>query len=303
MERSFFNAVASTPLPTDHSIDIIIEIDNMPIFARSARNFGKPNGAQEETEQREPQTDSPSGRASVRAVTLVRGIAAVTPFTKASKSDTVYEAFKHAIMLGEMAPGTPLVESPLAAEIGCSQSTVREALMRLQEDGLVIRLGYRGTLVSSTSAVEAEEMLQLRLRIEVRGVERAVERLTDADLASLGKLIGDMETAARAGNEYDVSERDRAFHLQLFHLSDLPALEPILQRCLLHNHRFKIASGDRRRPLIDTAARHRHILAAFAGRDAAAAVSVIRHHIETIADGRRAASGAPPDVQPAAPSP
>ena len=233
-------------------------------------------------------------------MTLVRGITAVTPFTKASKSDTVYEALKHAIMLGEMAPGAPLVESPLAAEIGCSQSTIREALMRLQEDGLVIRMGYRGTLVSSTSAVEAEEMLQLRLRIEARGVERAVERLTEADLTSLGELIEDMEAAAQAGNEYDVSEGDRAFHLQLFHLSDLPALVPILQRCLLHNHRFKISTGDRRRPLIDTAARHRHVLAAVATRNAATAVQVIRHHIETIADGRQADYRTPPEVQPTA---
>lgn len=84
----------------------------------------------------------------------------------------VFDAIRRAIVLNEQTPGSPMTEMALAAAHGCSQGTVREALLRLQEEGLVVRNGYRGTLVSALDADEAALMLAVRKQLECEAVRR-----------------------------------------------------------------------------------------------------------------------------------
>src|SRR6476646_11085809 len=88
-------------------------------------------------------------------------------------ADVVYGHVKRQIMLNELKPETALTELGLAHELGCSQGTIRETLLRLQEDGLVARTARRGTVVTRLTADEAQEMLILRRTIETRGAARA----------------------------------------------------------------------------------------------------------------------------------
>lgn len=205
---------------------------------------------------------------------------------KLKKGSAVYHAVKSAILLYQKKPGTALVEQALAGEFGCSQGTVREALLRLQEEGLVVRTGYRGSFVSDISAVEAAEMVAIRIRIETQGVRRAVSRIGADDLARLSDIIDRMEHAAQAGDCYACSELDRSFHLAVFRLSGLDALEPILNRCALNMHRYTVGSGARRRPasLETTARQHRHVLEALATADPQLAAQAVRSHIEAVID-------------------
>ncbi len=66
--------------------------------------------------------------------------------------ELVYATLKRRILLNELRPETALTELGVAQEMGCSQGTVREALLRLQEDGLVLREGHRGTTVTPLDA-------------------------------------------------------------------------------------------------------------------------------------------------------
>ncbi|MBV8096765.1 MAG: FCD domain-containing protein [Acetobacteraceae bacterium] len=77
-----------------------------------------------------------------------------------------------------------------------------------------------------------------------------------------------------------------AFHLALFRIAKLHALEPILQRCILHTHRFKLWAPWHQRPLAHTAARHAPILAALSGGDGAALNREITRHLDTIVEYR-----------------
>lgn len=196
--------------------------------------------------------------------------------------DVVYDTIKRRIMMNEFKPESSLTELGLARELSCSQGTVREALLRLQEDGLVHRSGHRGTTVTRLDAEEAEEILALRRRIEVRSAPRAVRNLTDEALRQLRQLQEDMEATARAGDEYHLIELDMAFHLTIFRLSGLEALEQILTRCTLHSHRSKLWAPGHRRPLIETAMRHRPLLDRLATRDGRALAEAIGAHIDTI---------------------
>nr|WP_026871156.1 GntR family transcriptional regulator [Inquilinus limosus] len=200
------------------------------------------------------------------------------------KSAEVFDGLKRMIMLGELAPGLALLELELAQRFQCSQGTVREALLALQEEGLVHRQPHKGTRVADCTEDEAVEMFRLRHGIETRGIVRALRRPDPALLPDLTALIEGMEAKARAGDEYGQTELDRAFHRRLFRTAGLPAVEPLLHRCILHNHRFKITRSGERRDLMATARRHWTIVEALTARDEAAAVAAIGHHIETIVD-------------------
>lgn len=201
-----------------------------------------------------------------------------------AKSGEVYEAVKREIMLGGISAGEPLVELELAGTFGCSQGPVREALLQLQEEGLVIRQGHRGTRVADCTADEAVEMFRLRRSIECRGVVRALQRPSRTLVADLKRLIDAMEEAALADDEYKLAEHDRDFHRRLLRDANLPALEPILHRCLVHNHRFKISQSKGERNLLATARRHLSIVEAVERSDSATAAQALAHHIATIVD-------------------
>jgi DNA-binding GntR family transcriptional regulator len=215
------------------------------------------------------------------ALRLRRGPEAAS---RPARSVDVFDALKRDIMLGGLAAGETLVELDLAARFGCSQGPVREALLQLQEEGLVLRQGHRGTRVSDCTADEAVEMFRMRQSIECRGVVRALKRPGRTLVAELASLLIAMEQAAAADDEYRLADLDRDFHLRLFRDADLPAIEPILHRCLIHNHRFKISRFAGTRDLAATASRHRSILAAIERGDADSAVAALGHHIATIVD-------------------
>jgi DNA-binding GntR family transcriptional regulator len=193
------------------------------------------------------------------------------------------------IVLNELAPGSVLTELGIAAELGRSQSAVREALLRLEGEGLVRRAGRQGTTVTDLDSDTASEILDLRRRIELRGARRAVKRAVAGDVAGLQALLEAMHLSAAAGDVWGVVEQDIAFHLALFRIAGLDALEPILERCILHTHRFKLWAPWHQRPLRETAARHGPLIEALAEGDAARLARDLGEHIDTIVERRSAA--------------
>lgn len=198
--------------------------------------------------------------------------------------DAVYALLKRRIVLNEFRPGMVLTELGIARELGCSQGPVREALLRLQEDGLVLRNGHRGTTVTPLDPEAAEEILALRRRIELRGAVRAARAVDASALKRLGELQDSMTEAARVGDEFAVIEFDTKFHLEIFKLSGLRALEQILVRCILHSHRQKLWEPRHRRPLMQTALRHRAIYQHLASRDGKGLAAALGAHIDTIVE-------------------
>lgn len=202
------------------------------------------------------------------------------------KGSALYHTIKRSILLGELAPGEALVEQQIGGRLGCSQGTVREALLRLQEDGLVTRRGYRGTRVSDTSPAEAAEMAQIRIKLETVGIRRAAEVLTRDQIDRLAEIIDQAEAASRAADAYSCSELDRQFHLTLFQASGLSALEPILSRCALHMHRYTFRHPDTTRRQHETPVGRQHLamLDALARGDPDDAAAAVQEHIEAVID-------------------
>lgn len=196
----------------------------------------------------------------------------------------IFNAIRRAIVLNEEAPGAVLTEMALATAHGCSQGTVREALLRLQEEGLVVRAGYRGTLVSALDAEEAAVMLAVRKQLECEAVERLPTDDRSGLVAELEAALDGMVVAARDDDVYALICHDTAFHLALFRRAQLPALEPILLRATIHTHRFKLWAPEHQRPLVVTAERHRPLLEAVVASDRQGLKHQLVRHLETIVE-------------------
>lgn len=207
---------------------------------------------------------------------------------KQSKSNAVYHSVKRAILLRRIEPGQALLEQQIAAAMGCSQGPVREALLRLEQDGLVTRRGYHGTVVSTTSLEEAAQMARIRISLETESARRAAESCLDADFARFDAVIEQIAQAEARHDGYALSELDREFHLTIFQRARLATLEPILTRCALHVHRYTFGNGpvgatpDNRAGLPSSADQHRAVRNALATRDPEIAARAMRDHIETI---------------------
>lgn len=206
------------------------------------------------------------------------------PRQSSRRSHTLFVALQKEIVLGILAPDRTLTELDLAQRFGCSQGTVREALMQLNEDGLVKRQPNRGTRVAPCRADDARALLNLRREVECAHLDRVIERADGRLTADLRALLDAMRNAARDNDEYGLSVRDRAFHTRLFEAAALPLVAPILTRCLIHAHRFKILNSTPNRALTETAERHLPIIEALEARDCDQLHDLLAHHIATIVD-------------------
>lgn len=199
---------------------------------------------------------------------------------RARKSEAVYQDLKRKILTGEMTSESPITEQSLAQDYGCSQSTIREALMLLQEYGLVARRGYQGTYVTNPSLPEAQLMLKLRVDIEVTGVAEALNHVTRAQLDELYDLDRQFEDCRARRDVFGCAEVDRALHLRLFKIAQMPILEPMLLRTFMILQQVMLSTP---RPE-DSWARtnvtpHRDIFDALSERNKDATQAALRSHI------------------------
>lgn len=201
------------------------------------------------------------------------------------KADLAYDMLKRAIILRRYAPETQLLEQTLAAEFQCSQSTVREALLRLAEDGLVTRRGYRGTIVTKTELEEAATMVRVRLAIE-RDVARAIATHGLGDFeAQLISILAAMDKAHADDDLFLGSELDRQFHCTLAEATGRGLLSPVLRRCALHIHRFTLGSVEVPREFYQEAGlgnEHRALLDCICTSDADKAEAAIVEHLANV---------------------
>ena len=160
--------------------------------------------------------------------------------------------------------------------------------MRIEGEGLVTRSGHQGTTITGLEQEEAKEILGLRRRMEGRAAASIARRIVDGEIADLHEIFHSMLDAAERDDLWAMVQADTAFHLAIFRVAGLHAMEPILARCILHTHRFRLWAPWHQRPLQATADRHGPILAALETRDGAWLQREIEKHLDTIVEQERA---------------
>ncbi len=130
-----------------------------------------------------------------------------------------YDALREAIVRGDIAPEARLVESEISTNFKMSRGAVRTALIRLEEEGLVVREPHRGARVRKVSDDEAVEILQVRAVLEGLAVRLTAERIDDAGATRLRALLERHRELLEGGDLLGASDANADLHAALLELS------------------------------------------------------------------------------------
>lgn len=135
-----------------------------------------------------------------------------SPIPQYTLADAVTARLREAIVTGQLAQGEKLAETALAAQMGVSRSPVREALHRLQLEGLVHSQPNRGSYVWEPTEADVDEIISLRVMIESLAAEWALPNLTDEDFVQLDAIIERQRQLIEAGDFLKLIHEDKHFH-------------------------------------------------------------------------------------------
>jgi DNA-binding GntR family transcriptional regulator len=135
-------------------------------------------------------------------------------------ADQVKDRLLEDILSGRLPPGSRIIETKVARELGTSQAPVREALRGLEALGVVEITPFRGSCVRRPSRREILEAYAVRSALETLAARMAVPRMTAADRAGLVRELEAMRAAARDGDGHGVAEADARFHARIVELAD-----------------------------------------------------------------------------------
>ncbi|WP_324274960.1 GntR family transcriptional regulator [Blastococcus brunescens] len=195
-----------------------------------------------------------------------------------------YERLKQAIMSGELLPGEQLIEIALAKWCQVSRTPIREALTRLEQDGLARRT-ERGLVVRESSPGEIMDIYEARIVLESKVAAVAAERHTAADLMAM-RRADDRFAAVDLQDAEALAERNRDFHRAIWAASHNAALVDLLERLDMHLGRYPLttlAFPGRHQAALEE---HVALVSAISDRDAEAAAQIAMQHFTAARDIR-----------------
>lgn len=154
--------------------------------------------------------------------------------------DKVTEFLRGMILSGEWRPGDRIVETKVARQLGIGQSTVREALVRMEEAGLVRRYLNSGCVVTRLSEKELGQMFQVRIELECLAVELAAGSEDPAREQRLRLALDRLRKAARRSKVDDYYRADLDFHRTIWELAANPFLEKALTQVIVPLFNFAL---------------------------------------------------------------
>ncbi|MCX4536664.1 GntR family transcriptional regulator [Streptomyces sp. NBC_00841] len=169
------------------------------------------------------------------------------PPARQALSDSVYENIKAMVMDHEIAPGARVGIEALARALSVSPTPIREALARLESDGLVVKRalsGYRATELLTRQGLE--ELFEMRLLLEPKAAALAAVNASEAQLDGIERIVEEMQSHPGPAGRYaayrDFASLDQRFHDAIAQASQRPLLSDAVERLHSHLHIFRLSS-------------------------------------------------------------
>lgn len=201
----------------------------------------------------------------------------------------ICDAIRAAILERRLAPGTKLQEVALGAHFGVSRTIVRQALRRLDHEGIVSLREKRVAVVARPSAQDVRHTFAARRVIEVAAVEAAAARADRASLAALKRLVRDEDAAYARGDRAGGLRRSLEFHHRIAGLSGNPVLARYARELVLQSS-LAIALYERS-GVVHAHADHDALVDAISSRDVRRAARLMAAHLDEL-EARLALDGA-----------
>lgn len=208
---------------------------------------------------------------------------------------SAYDVLKQEILNGELEPGEKLVETSLADRLQVSRTPIREALTRLERDGLTERRA-RGYFVRERSPEEVLDIYEIRCVLEAMAARVAAERRTDHDLRQLTWMAG-QSAGVDTGDHAGMADYNRRFHQAVWRAAHDEPLLDLLQRLDLHVGRYSATTLAYPGRWTEAIHEHNELLAAIEKRDAAGAERIAGQHFLRARDIRLELAFQPPEAK------
>ena len=193
--------------------------------------------------------------------------------------DVVFNTLRRAILKGELEPGERLMEIALANKLGVSRTPIREAIRKLELEGLVVMIPRKGAEVARITEKDLRDELEVRTSLEKLAIERAGDRVTEDVINDLKLASKDFEESFSKDDLTTIAEKDVAFHDIIFRSTKNARLIQILNNLREQMYRYRLEylkdtqSHDR---LVEE---HQRIVDAIIDKNKEEAVRLIQEHI------------------------
>ncbi len=194
--------------------------------------------------------------------------------------DVVFQTLRQAILRGELEPGERLMEIHLAERLGVSRTPIREAIRKLELEGLVVMIPRRGAVVASITEKDLKDVLEVRRTLEILAAEVACDRITPELLEGLKKAGQEFWNLKDTEDVTKLAEADVKFHEIIYLATDNPRLLHILNNLREQMYRYRLEylkdKGSRERLNEE----HKRIYIGIKNRDKKAVTAVVCEHID-----------------------
>ena len=204
---------------------------------------------------------------------------AFEPLPQRTTLDAVVEVIRGSILSGQIAPGSPLRESSIARDLGISRAPLREALRILEEEGLVVRIPFRGAFVVEISAQRIAEISALRKVLEPYAIEQGLETLRTTAQPEMARLAGILREAAREKDVPKAIDAHLGLHRQFYEASGNEALLDIWHGWESQLRLFLAEDLRRFSDPMEMAADHEHLIALIEAGDLRAIKNALASHV------------------------
>lgn len=194
--------------------------------------------------------------------------------------DVVFNTLRQAILRGELKPGERLMEIQLANKLGVSRTPIREAIRKLELEGLVLMIPRKGAEVAEITEKSLRDVLEVRKALEELAVKLACDRMTGEQMEQLKIAAKEFEEILKTNDVTKFAEADVKFHDVIFLATDNQRLIQLLNNFREQMYRFRVEYLKRRQYHPILIAEHEDIICRIEKRQKEEAAKVVCQHID-----------------------
>lgn len=196
-----------------------------------------------------------------------------------TKFELVYDLLKQAIVNGKLQPGSELVTSKLAEEMGISRMPIRESLKKLEAEGLVIVIPHKGAIVTPISRKDIDEVLTIRSNLESLAAKLVCPLLDETDIELLKEKLAEMKNSFKNQNFVAMGILNREFHDLIYDRCPNELLRHYINELWNRSFRLRVLFVICKSRTVDSIKEHEEIIAALQNKDEILTEKLMRQHV------------------------
>jgi DNA-binding GntR family transcriptional regulator len=194
--------------------------------------------------------------------------------------DVVFNTLRQEILTGKLKPGERLMEIHLANKLGVSRTPIREAIRKLELEGLVIMIPRRGAEVAQITLKSLEDVMEVRRALDVLAIELACDRMTDEDIEKLHEACTNFDVAVTSKDTRQIAEADVDFHDIIVLSTNNSRLIQLVNNLSeqMYRYRFEYLKDDTTHETLKQ--EHLEMYQSIVRKDKVTAAKAVRQHID-----------------------